>query len=241
MILRDIPYGEEKAQVLDLFLPEQAEKMPIYIYFHGGGLGGGSKNHYGYMGEYFNQHGIAFASVEYRMYPNAKYPDYIDDCASAVRYIYDNYSDKLSYITVGGSSAGGYLTMMLYFDKHYLKDIPEEFIRGYVFDAGQPTTHFNLLATERKVDGRRIVVDEAAPIYYLDKPFEGYMPQILITCCDHDMVNRMEQNRMLYIGMLHFGYDKEKIQFICYENEKHCAYVNKDFYLEDVLALIKRS
>lgn len=65
---------------------------------------------------------------------------------------------------MGGSSAGGYLSMMLCFDKKYYEAVgvsPSD-ISGCVHDAGQPTVHFKVLK-ERGIDSRRIIIDESAP------------------------------------------------------------------------------
>ena len=41
-------------------------------------------------------------------------------------------------VVIGGTSAGAYLAMMLYFDKRYLSkhNIDSESVSGYIFDAG---------------------------------------------------------------------------------------------------------
>ena len=104
------------------------------------------------------------------MYPNAKFPEFIEDSASAVAWAKKNMPllcgcDKLY---VGGSSAGGYITMMLCFDQKYLKAVgmSNSDIAGYWHDAGQPTFHFNVLRNEG-YDPRRVIVDEHAPLYFV--------------------------------------------------------------------------
>ena len=52
-------------------------------------------------------------------------------------------------------------------------------IAGYLHDTPQPTTHFNILR-ERGIDTKAIRVDEAAPLYYIDRDFEA--PQTLPEC-----------------------------------------------------------
>ncbi len=69
---------------LDLYLPE-GDNFDTIVYFHGGGLEGGHKDDYYYvdMAKSFAKNGYGFASVEYRKYPNAKFPDFLEDCALA--------------------------------------------------------------------------------------------------------------------------------------------------------------
>ena len=84
-ILRDITYGNEPGQVIDAFLPDGGEETrALFLYFHGGGLAGGSRRGAEKrLAPLLTSSGIALASADYRMYPGAKYPDYIEDAASA--------------------------------------------------------------------------------------------------------------------------------------------------------------
>ena len=122
----DIQYGELKnpAQKLDIHLPDEGSKFPVFVYFHGGGLKDGDKaaQHLVDNAATTTKSGIAFVSVNYRMYPDAKYPEFIEDCAESVAWVFKNIEKycKPNGIYVGGSSAGGYLSMMLCFDKSWL-------------------------------------------------------------------------------------------------------------------------
>ena len=169
-IIRDIPYCEPyHAEELDLYLPD-AEIESVFVYFHGGGLSHGDKKSAQRFASYLTERKIAVVSANYRMYPNAKYPDFIYDAAAAVKWTKENLMEtvKSGKIFVGGSSAGGYLSMMLCFDKKYLESVglSNADIAGYFHDAGQPTAHFRVLV-ERGIDDRRIIVDESAPIYFV--------------------------------------------------------------------------
>ena len=112
--------------------------------------------------------GVAVVSANYRMYSEAKYPEFINDSAAAIAWTMKNikeYGEPLSFF-IGGSSAGGYLSEMLCFDKKYLAQygIDSDLINGYIHDAGQPIVHFNVLRA-RGIDSRRVIIDEAAPIF----------------------------------------------------------------------------
>ena len=84
---QDIEYEENL--YLDLFLPE-SERFDLFVYFHGGGLEYGSRKGMDVFANTLTKSNIATASVEYRMYPNAKFPEFIQDCALAVRWLKDN-------------------------------------------------------------------------------------------------------------------------------------------------------
>ena len=231
----DIPYKQpqDRIRLLDMYLPKTDESFPVFIYFHGGGLEGGSRG--GSLENLFRSlvgSGIGAVSADYRLYPNARFPDFINDAAAAVAFVskYGKEHGFFNKIIVGGSSAGAYLAMMLCFNSRYYADagIGSSDICGYVFDAGQPTVHFNVLK-ERGFDTRRILIDEASPIFYIDEAFinSGYRPQMLFITADNDMPCRYEQNRMMIKNLEHFNYDMSKVEFILMEGYAHCEYVRK--------------
>ena len=115
--------------------------------------------------------------------------------------------------------------MMLCFNKAYLAPykIDPAQIDGFIHNAGQPTTHFNVLR-ERGMDSRRVVIDEAAPLYYIGQDPE-YAPMLFIVS-DNDMANRYEQTMLVLSTLKHFQYDQSKIE-LKVMNGTHCHYVNK--------------
>lgn len=135
---------------------------------HGGGISAGDKVDSDVFGKYVADQGMAFVSVNFRMYPQAVYPQFIRDAAEAVGWVYKNIGKygNCEDIYIGGNSVGAYISTMLCFDDKYLTQykIPDGMIEGYIHDAGLPTTHFNVLR-ERGIDSRRIIVDEASSFF----------------------------------------------------------------------------
>lgn len=222
-ILKDIYYSEEKdgARSLDVYLPD-GECKAVFLYIHGGGIERGDKGDQHREGEYLSARGYAFISINYRMYPDAKFPEFIEDSASAVAWAKKNMPllcgcDKLY---VGGSSAGGYITMMLCFDQKYLKAVgmSNSDIAGYWHDAGQPTFHFNVLKNEG-YDPRRVIVDEHAPLYFVG--LEKEYPTMRFIVSDNDMFARYEQTMLMLKTLEHFGY---KHFDHCVAHGGHCHY-----------------
>lgn len=212
---------------LDLYLPD-CEEFDVFVYFHGGGLENGSKdNALKNSDRYLLEHNVAVVAVNYRMYPSAVFPEFIRDAAAAVAWTFKNINNygKAKGIYVGGSSAGGYLSMMLCFDKSYLapyKLHPTQ-ISGFIHDAGQPTSHFNVLR-ERGIDSRRVIVDETAPLYYIGQDPE--YPPMLFIVSDNDMENRYEQTMLVLSTLKHFRYDQSRIS-LKIMNGTHCHYVTR--------------
>lgn len=197
------PYRIERCR-LDLYYPEDIEDFPTLVWFHGGGLEGGSKS----LQEGFRRQGFAVADVNYRLFPKAKCPDYINDAAEAVAYIFshiEEYGGDPDRIYVGGHSAGGYLTLMLV--------LCPEYMAGYGADAdrirkaypvgGQTFTHFTI-KKERGMPMDLPYIDEYAPVNNVRK--EG-APLMLITGDrDLEMLCRYEENDCLMAILRHFGH-----------------------------------
>lgn len=248
-IHKDIVYDSRFPEIckLDIYLPENDAPVPVYMHIHGGGLVEGDKNGVGTMAQYLTDNGIALVSIDYRMYPNCRFPDYLNDAAAAAAWVLHQSGDyaKFTDLLIGGSSAGGYITMMLYFNPGYLANcgVALSDVSGWCFDAGQPTTHFNALKYEQGLDSRCVRVDEMAPFYYLTTAYTApeTQPHICIFCSDHDMVNRREQLEVLRTAMLHFGFPPEKLTFKVYEGTTHCSYCGGEAYFADLVNLVKKS
>ena len=115
--IENIVYGNlDSANKLNLYLPDDATSS-AFVYFHGGGLEHGDKKRADVFAPYLTSRGIAVVSANYRMYPNAAYPDFICDAAEAVAWANGYMKEKIGCdkLYVGGSSAGGYISMMLCF------------------------------------------------------------------------------------------------------------------------------
>ncbi|MBQ7344326.1 MAG: alpha/beta hydrolase [Clostridia bacterium] len=214
-VYKDIPYAGDGERLIDLYLPE-GECSALLLFFHGGGLESGSRD-IAFMpsfAEDMTSAGFGVASAEYRMYPTAKYPDFIEDAALAVSFVKSGLDKYCAYgkLIVGGTSAGGYISQMLCFDASWLGryGIKPTDIDGFIHDAGQPTAHFNVLK-ERGIDSRRVIVDESAPLYHVGEA-ECYPPMQIIVS-DNDMESRLEQTELLLSTLRHFGYDMDKVCF----------------------------
>lgn len=247
MEMHTIVYDETigEAGKLDLYLPDDTKNCPLLIYFHDGGIEEGDKCDMRPFLPKFPKSGIAVVAANYRLYPDAKFPDFIRDCASAVAWVKNEGHRYACFgdIFVGGSSAGAYLAMMLFFDKTYLgvHGIHPNELAGYLFDAGQPTVHFNVLR-ERGLDTRLVRIDEAAPLYFIDQEYENpqSLPPILIFVADNDMPNRLEQNYLLKKTLLEFGFDESKITFNVMKGYSHCGYVLSEQFFKIVTDFVKQ-
>lgn len=197
-------YRKERC-VLDIYYPDTDKGFATLVWYHGGGLEGGDKE----LLEGFRRQGFAVVSVNYRLYPQAKCPSYLDDAAQALAWTFANiekYGGNTDHIYVSGHSAGGYLTLML--------TLAKEFTQQYGLDAdriaksypvsGQTVTHYTIRKERGLPDGIP-VIDEFAPITHAGR---GGAPLVLFSGDrDLEMLARWEENVHLQALLKNFGHD----------------------------------
>ena len=195
---------------LDMFIPDRDEFYTI-IHFHGGGLVEGDKGDTHEFCEHLAQSGFAVATANYGLMPDAKFPEFIYDAAYAVKYVTDHISKygRCKGFIISGTSAGGYIALMLCFNKEYLEfaRVDKNRIIGYISESGQPTTHFNILDRERHQNPWIQRIDEAAPLYYVDENVS--FSHILLTAYKNDLPSRVEQNQLLVSTVKNFNKDAD--------------------------------
>jgi acetyl esterase/lipase len=217
--LTDIPYYENSISqgdayigercVLDIYYPKNTSGFATIVWFHGGGLTGGSKQ----LPEALKDKGFCIVGVNYRLYPHVKAPSYIEDAAAAVSWVFKNISDyggDSSLIFISGHSAGGYLASMIGLDKRWLgaHNIDANKIAGLIPFSGHAITHFTV-RKERGIPGTQPIVDDLAPLYHVrpDAP-----PLLLITGDrELELWGRYEENAYLMRMMRVVGHKETRI------------------------------
>ena len=197
-------YRKERC-VLDIYYPETDKGFATLVWFHGGGLEKGNKE----LLEGFRRQGFAVVSVNYRLFPQCKCPDYIDDAAQALAWTFDNiekYGGKKDQIYVSGHSAGGYLALMVALAKEYGQKYgfdPDKIAKYYPV-SGQTVTHYTIRKERGLPDGIP-VIDEYAPMTHAGR---GGSPMILITGDrELEMLARYEENLHLQALLENFKHD----------------------------------
>ncbi len=190
-----IDYMKERCH-LDLYYPENKSGYTTIVWFHGGGITGGEK----FIPEQWMEKGLAVVAVNYRLSPKVKSPEYIEDAAAAVAWVFkhiEEYGGSKDEIVVSGHSAGGYLAAMIGMDKSYLNDydIDADQIAALVPFSGHTITHFTI-RSEQGIPGTQPIIDRFAPLYHVrdDAP-----PLFLITGDrEVEILGRYEENAYMY-------------------------------------------
>ena len=122
---KSVAYGAHPRQKLDVFVPvAQASKAPVLVFFYGGSWKSGSKEDYGFVGQALAAQGFVTIVADYRLFPEARYTEFLADSAGAVRWARDNaagYGGDSGRIVLAGHSAGAYNAAMVALDTRYLR------------------------------------------------------------------------------------------------------------------------
>ncbi|MGD9929905.1 MAG: alpha/beta hydrolase [Mangrovibacterium sp.] len=198
-------YMNERCR-LDVYYPVGKKDFATIVWFHGGGITGGEK----FIPDRWKEKGFAVVAVNYRLSPKVKSPEYIEDAAAAVAWVFrhiEEFGGSADKIVVSGHSAGGYLASMVGLDKQYLAafGVDADRIAALVPFSGHTITHFTI-RDERGIPGTQPVVDALAPLFHVrpDAP-----PLYLITGGrELEMLGRYEENAYMYRMMKVAGHQQ---------------------------------
>jgi acetyl esterase len=102
-----------KPLLLDLHVPEGPGAFPAAILVHGGGFDGGHKDtNVKPLFQPLSNAGFAWFSIDYRLAPEAKFPEVNQDINDAIAWVKSHaatYHLDISKIALIGESAGGFL------------------------------------------------------------------------------------------------------------------------------------
>jgi acetyl esterase/lipase len=97
-------------------VPNAAAKTPAIFYIHGGALISGNRYGGDVRAQWYNDAGFAVFSVDYRLAPETKLPDIVEDVEDALKWarsegaaLFNVDPDRIACI---GSSGGGYLALV---------------------------------------------------------------------------------------------------------------------------------
>ncbi len=120
----DIVYAPGPRGKLDVYQPRHARPgEPIAVFFYGGSWQSGDKGFYRFVGAELAARGIVTVIPDYRVYPQARYPDFLRDNASAVAYVKRHAAEwgaDPAELFLIGHSAGAYDAVMLGVDRRWL-------------------------------------------------------------------------------------------------------------------------
>jgi acetyl esterase/lipase len=118
-----IPYADGERRTLDIYRPRDAANAPLCVFYYGGGWESGAKESYLFVASALAARGIVTIVPDYRVYPEVRLPDFLNDAASAARWAKDHaqdYGADPNRVVLAGHSAGAHIAAMLALDKQWL-------------------------------------------------------------------------------------------------------------------------
>jgi acetyl esterase/lipase len=173
-----ISYGELTRQKLDLYTPCARPDGPVILFLYGGAWTSGERRSYEFVGTALAARGITTAIPDYRLYPEVRFPGFVEDAARAYGFLARRFPGRPIYLM--GHSAGAYNAALLALDARYRRQLapgapaPAGFIGlagPYAFD---PTTWPGTAAIFTAAAGQP---DEARPVAFAG---EAPLPALLL-------------------------------------------------------------
>lgn len=117
---KNVSFGDGNRDQLDIYRAEKPkEGAPVLMFVHGGSWDSGSKGIYKFLAEGFTQSGYDIVVPNYRIYPQAKFPNFLEDNAKAAAFTAETFPGRK--IVLIGHSAGAYNVLMLGLRSEYLR------------------------------------------------------------------------------------------------------------------------
>jgi acetyl esterase/lipase len=122
----DVAYGPLARQKLDIYRPTTtapAAGFPVVVFFYGGSWTSGDRADYRFVGEALAARGVLALVADYRLYPEVRYPAFLEDSAVALAWGLEHartLGGDPRRVFVMGHSAGGYNAAMLALDPRWL-------------------------------------------------------------------------------------------------------------------------
>ena len=187
-----LAYGDDPRQKLDIYRPVTVlPDAPVVVFFYGGSWNSGSKDDYGFVGEALASRGIVVVIADYRLYPQVRYPLFLQDGAQAVAWAFQHsaeYGGDPRKLYVMGHSSGAYNAAMLALDPQWLAGdgLSPSVFKGWIGLAGP----YDFLPIENR--------DVRPVFFYPDSPpdsqpinhvSQSAPPSLLIASVDDNLVN----------------------------------------------------
>jgi acetyl esterase/lipase len=128
METRDIAYAPvQTRRKLDVYAQRSPTKLaPVVVFFYGGGWTSGERAAYRFVGTALDAAGMVVVIPDYRLFPEARFPAFMEDAARAVAWTMANaarFGGDPHRIFIMGHSAGAHIATLLALDPIYLQAV----------------------------------------------------------------------------------------------------------------------
>lgn len=136
---KNLQYGSEKRQELDIYEPAEIDDdTEIVLFIYGGGWESGDKGIHKFIGRAWARHNFIVILPNYRLAPEATYPDQLRDIVRSIKWLQDNYEEFSDKFYLAGHSAGAHLASLTGFSDRWLAEaqLGSANILGFILLAG---------------------------------------------------------------------------------------------------------
>jgi alpha-L-fucosidase 2 len=181
---KDILFDPDHGLKLDAYVPPGAGPFPAAILVHGGGWEAGDKVTYiTPLFEPLARAGFAWFSIDYRLTPDVRHPEQMDDLRRAVAYVRREaarFRVDPARLAVVGESASGQMTALLATEDRALGAVVSFYgvydLPALVTDAGPRSLLRRLFGRETLDEEARALMRRYSPLYHVS----GAQPPMLL-------------------------------------------------------------
>lgn len=126
-VRHNVVYSAENKGRLDVYAPRRlSAHAPVAVFIYGGSWQSGAKSIYRFVGVALASRGIVTVIPDYRVYPEVRYPAFLEDNARAVAFAKAHAAEwgaDPGRLYLIGHSAGAYNAVMLATDRRWLEPV----------------------------------------------------------------------------------------------------------------------
>ena len=187
---QDVAYGDDSAQLLDVYAPNNAidKPRPVVVFFYGGCWGACTdykKEDYRFVAQSLAVSDAVVVVADYRRYPDVLFPVIMEDATAVVSWVANHitaYGGDADHVFLMGHSSGAHMAAMLTVNKNYLTVSDYQRVKGFIGLAGP----YDFLPFTQSYQ-RKLFAPESA--YPLSQPINfvaGTEPPLLLMYGDKD-------------------------------------------------------
>lgn len=186
-VTRNISYGEDVRQKLDIYVPDDhGATHKVIVFFYGGSWQKGTKDDFLFVAQAFASRGYITVVADYRIYPDVYFPAFMHDGAAVFRWVHDHiatYGGDVHQLYLAGHSAGAYIAVMLATNHEYLTQAGARasWIKGVIGIAG-PYDFLPFIDDKIRAIFSQLPEIESQPIHFV-KP---HLPPMLLMTGSRD-------------------------------------------------------
>ena len=255
IVYKDVEYGFQEEQKLNIIIPlsiRAREKLPVFVFIHGGTWMAGTKDSiiYSQFAKEIIKNRCIFVTINYRLYPKVRFPEILDDPAKALTWVFENislYGGDPNQIILSGHSAGAHLASLLIsknspLPKEVYLSVKKAFLFSGPYDLPEYDASFDIKYKEvvkgvfLYLFGGRNNLQNISPVYVAQKTHIDY----LLVVGEKDEVTPPEQSEKYYQALKD---KKNKVDLFILPNTGHGGtvfYLNSDFGFKTQLPVVAR-